>query len=82
MAGQVNSWMEQINISPIPCIGDTVRKVSSTDIYAGGGTSDPFATGDTNINGDSPIQSASLWWLIGAGLLIGLLMKKKSTRYA
>lgn len=80
MAGQVNSWMGQINIAPVPCIGDTVRKVSSTDIYAGGG-SDPYAvTGETNINGDSPIQSASLWWLIGAGLLIGLLVKSNKRR--
>ncbi len=73
MAGQTNSWMGQINISPIPCIGDTVRKISSTNQYANG----DYAGGESalNIDGESPIQSASLWWLIGAGLLIGLLVK-------
>lgn len=80
MAGQVNSWMGQINISPVPCIGDTVRKVSSTDVYANGGSSDPFAMQSaTNANGD-PIQTASLWWLIAAGLAIGLLYKNSKRR--
>lgn len=81
MAGQVNSWMGQINISPVPCIGDTVRKVSSTDVYANGGSSDPFAMqSTTDINGESSIQSASLWWLIAAGLAIGLLYKNSKRR--
>jgi hypothetical protein len=75
MAGQTNSWIGKINISPIPCIGDTVRKVSSTsqNQYGSGG--------DTSVEGESTTQTASLWWLIGAGLLIGLLMKSKSQRY-
>lgn len=74
MAGQVNSWMGQINIAPVPCIGDTIRKTSSTDIYAANGDTSGVV-GDTNIDGSSSLQSASLWWLIGAGLLIGLLVK-------
>jgi hypothetical protein len=68
MAGQVNSWMEQINISPVPCIGDTVRKVSSTsDIYTNG-------DGGVDINGVPTEECAFPWlWLVvalGAGYLL------------
>ena len=71
MAGQTNSWMGKIQISPVPCIGDTVRKTSSTnqDLYSDGG-----AGYITNANGE-PVQTASLWWLIVAGLAIGLIYK-------
>lgn len=73
MSGQTNSWIGKIQISPVPCIGDTVRMTSSTsqggnDLFASGGA------GDITSNGE-PIQTASLWWLLVAGLAIGLIVK-------
>ena len=73
MAGQTNSWIGNVNISPIPCIGDTVRKVSSSNEYG------LNAIGET-VQTSEPVQSASLWWLIGIGLVVGLMFKK-SKRY-
>jgi len=74
MPGQTNSWMGKINISPVPCIGDTVRKVSSIN--------QDVTYGDTggDITEGTATQFASLWWLIVGGLVIGLIYSNNKKR--
>jgi hypothetical protein len=77
MPGQTNSWMGRIQISPTPCIGDTVRQVSST---SQDGSSGPFDSTGGDITNESTMQSASLWWLIVGGLVIGLIYSNNKKR--
>jgi hypothetical protein len=61
--GQTNSWMDTIQTTSSPCIGDTInRSGSSTD--------------DTPIDSNGePIEcSFPLWWLLAA-LAVGYVIK-------
>jgi len=73
MPGQVNSWIGNIQIPVIPCIGDTVRKTSALNYQNNG-----FITDGTQVESES--QQSSLWWLIVAGLAIGLIVKSNKKR--
>ncbi len=76
MAGQTNSWVGTMQISNIPCIGDTVRKRSSANEYYADGT--PVYGDDGMVSADAPMQTASIWWWVIAGLAAGYLLKGRS----
>mgnify|MGYP001589644337 CR=1 FL=1 len=75
MAGQVNSWMGNIQIPVIPCIGDTVRKTSDLNYQQDGS----YIADDGTLVESEP-QTSSLWWLIAAGLAIGLVYRSGKKR--